>query len=138
MYDGLIPSDVGGVDKLTEVSVVARRTLKADDVDGFMLAAWDDVVDLKRCYGVDVLVDVRWGASRGRMTLHAQAVTTLGEAAGKLVGVADMMWPTSKATSLHALLYGLLVRLERAVAESWGEEHWETGSPYAGLADRHE
>jgi len=111
------PFVVGGVDKRTEVIPMSKRTLKAEDVDGFMLAVWDEWVDQERVFGVPVTVRVQRGQKRGTFRFYAAAFTSHPDLGRWAVAEAEMLWPTHKATSIHALLYALLCRSWASLAK---------------------
>jgi hypothetical protein len=107
---------------------MGKRQLKSDDVDGFMLAFWDEVMDTAKLYNVTVLVDVRIGLQRGRVTFHACALDNGDNGYEGPVAASEVHWPTHKATSVHALLYSLACKLNIEV-QRWHRER--TGRYYS-------
>lgn len=114
----------------------SNRKLKSDDVDGFMLAVWDSIVDLERDYDVSVGISVRHRSPRGHLVFEAQALHDYSDRPRWLVAKAEAIWPTHYSTSLHGLLYSLLVRLWRELDKWQLEEGREDSS--AADEDRQE
>lgn len=115
---------------------MSRRQLRSDDIDGFMRACHDEVIDLERVYGVRVLLSISQRVIRGQFTFRGEALIASGERLGDTVGSVELVWPTHSATSLHGLLFALTMRLGYAVGEAFQETQWETGNPYSGLATK--
>ena len=116
--------------------MTSKRSLKSDDVDGFMLAFWDNFQDLEEDYGVRIGVRVTPRPTRGHVMFLAVACEVGPEAPTDPVAVAEALWPTHYATSLHALLYALLVRLWREL-DVWrdGERLKNSTPPSAEAAE---
>lgn len=115
------PSDVGGVDKRAEVSLMGRRTLKADDVEGFMVAFWDEVMDTVREYRCTVHLDVRLSVKRGVFSFNAMASRVDEEGDERPCGNARVDWPSHKYTSVHAALLSLGSKLSLSVMNDYRE-----------------
>lgn len=108
---------------------MSRRQLKTDDVDGFVLAFWDEVRDTELLYQVTITLDMRVKAARGGFSYHALAVRTDEDGVDRPAGAAQVDWPSSRFTSLHAMLY----RLGLAIAVDCGKEYQQrTGEWYVG------
>lgn len=105
----------------------SNRGLKSDDVDGFMLAVWDSIADLAADYDVSIGVGVGPQRTRGHLVFRATAFRANPGYPDKVVATAEAVWPTHYAKTVHALLYGLLVRL-------WRELDQENESNQAGYS----
>ena len=90
---------------------MAKRQLRADDVDGFMLAFWDEWVDQERAFEVQVQVSIIRLPGRGRFRLVAEGLRETDNLSLVARGRGEVEWPTSKSESVHAALYALLCRL---------------------------
>lgn len=108
---------------------MSRRQLKADDVDGFVQAYWDSVVDLEKDYGVEVIVGVKRGKERGKLVYWAHATRDTPIGPDWVVATAECVWPGHYSTSLHALLYSLAIRLWKALDEAKLDEPTWFSSP---------
>jgi len=111
---------------------MARRSLKSDDVEGFMVAVWDELVDTEQLYGVTVLMDVRRGKRRGELSFHAHAYKEREDSAEWLIAASEAFWPSAKYTSLHALLFNLASKLNIGV-QRWQRE--QSGEWYSSPRD---
>jgi len=111
---------------------MGRSALKSDDVDGFVLAAHDEVRDCEQRYQVRVLTDVRWGSQRGKLSIHQAAIWVDGDGREQLVASVWVAWPSVKYTSVHAMLYNLCCRLNIAL-QHW--YHQRTGEYYSSPVD---
>lgn len=107
---------------------MSKRQLKADDVDGFMLAVWDNFRDLELDYGVLVGVGIAPSKLRGHIYFRAKAYERQPDGSDKPVATAEVVWPTHYAQTVHALLYGLLVKLWREL-DSWRDGELPKDSP---------
>lgn len=108
---------------------MGRRALKSDDVEGFVMAFWDEVRDTEMLYQVNIVLDLRRKAARGGISFHAIAVRVDEEGQERPAGTAQVDWPSAKFTSLHACLY----RLSMAIAVTVQKEYQErTGEWYVG------
>ena len=105
----------------------SNRRLKSDDVDGFMIAVWDSIVDLESDFGVKLVCAFGTKDKRGHLMFSARAYDVSEGASELPVASAEVVWPTHYATSVHALLYGLLVRLWRDL-DRWQLESIELAS----------
>lgn len=94
---------------------MSRRQLKADDVDGFMLAAYDDLMEIQGSVHDTVSLSIHPGMRRGHWIFTATVAKLDAEGVQEGVCEAECVWPTHYATSIHALIYALLVRLEREI-----------------------
>jgi len=101
--------------------VASNRGLKADDVQGFMMAVWDSFVDLSEGYGVSIGIGLAPMQERGKLKFRAVAYFASEGEQERRVAAAEAIWPTHYATSVHALLYALLVRLWREL-DAWKQE----------------
>lgn len=100
---------------------MGKRTLRAEDVEGFMLAAWDELEDIERDYGYTVLLDIRRSHHRGKWTFHAHAVREEDTGADLSVALAEAQWPSFKYMSLHAMLLSLGSKLSIACMHEYRE-----------------
>lgn len=107
----------------------SNRNLKSDDVDGFMLAVWDSIVDLQQDYGISVAITIHPMLTRGHIVYRAVARDAGGEADDAVVATAEAVWPTHYAKTQHALLYALLVRLWRELDAHVQEKASGYGQP---------
>jgi len=111
---------------------MSRRQLRADDVDGFVLAIWDEIKDTEETYGARCLMDLRLGDHRGHISAHVRVVREDAERGELLVGSADVQWPSHHSTSLHALLFRLAIRANLVASHEWAERSglpWGTPPP---------
>lgn len=104
---------------------MSKRQLKSEDVDGFVIAFYDEVRATEEMYQVRCSFDLRLGGSRGALSLHAQAVRDAEEGPDHLVATADVRWPSVTQASLHAWLYALAIRINVACQKECKER---TGS----------
>jgi hypothetical protein len=111
---------------------MSRRQLKSDDVDGFLRAAWDELEDTSRHYGVTVVLDVRRSLRSRSFSFHAAATRVDEEGNLRPAGDARMDWPSEKYNSLHALLYRLAMALNHQVQIDY---HERTGKYYSSPTD---
>ena len=111
---------------------MSRRQVKADDVDGMMAAAWDELEDTAKIYKVVILMDVRRRANGRGFSFHATATRTDEDNSQRLVGTARMDWPSVKYLSVHALLYRLALAINLEVQK---EHHERTGKWYSSPVD---
>lgn len=111
---------------------MSRRQLKSDDVDGFVMAFWDEVVDCEKLYNVKITMDLRLKPQRGQLTFFARAEQEQESGPDRLVACNHVSWPTDKATTLHALLYRLAMGLNRLIQDDY---HDRTGHWYSSPAD---
>lgn len=109
-----------------------RRSLKADDVDGFMLAFWDEVVDTEKLYFCSVDLSISRSQQRGRFLFVANVMWTHPDRVGWPLVSESVTWPTNKATSVHAALYALACRLNVAVQHVCRDQ---TGEWYSSPTD---
>jgi len=111
---------------------MSKRALKSDDVDGFILALWDEVKDTERLYHVSVDLTLRLPDTRGGLRAYAHAYERLSEPTGECVAYARVDWPTDKAISVHAWLYrlGMLLNVE---VQKWHQR--KTGEWYSSPTD---
>lgn len=91
----------------------SNRKLRSDDVQGFMVAVWDSIADLAADYDVTIGIGVAPRKIRGHLVFRAKAFRAQEGAQDACVATAECEWPTHYATSVHALLYSLTVRLWR-------------------------
>lgn len=98
----------------------SNRNLKSDDVDGFMLAVWDSLADLAADYNVSIGIGIAPARQRGHLVFRAVAYHHGAGLPEVAVARAEAVWPTHYAKTVHALLYGLLVRLWREL-DGWRE-----------------
>lgn len=110
--------------------MASKRGLKSDDVDGFMCAFWDEIEDIRREQDVEVEMRLFTQAGRGKVKIIAMAYKAYGTPQERLVGSAEVLWPTHHATSVHALLYSLGVRLYHDV-----RQRAEDSTPLASSPD---
>lgn len=101
--------------------MASNRNLKADDVAGFMTAVWDSAMDLADKYDVSIGIGVGLRQKRGELVFRATAFGKHESGADVPVATAEAIWPTHYTTSVHALLYSLLVRLWREL-DVWVRE----------------
>jgi len=106
----------------------SNRKLKADDVDGFMLSFWDSWVDLEEGYGVRLDLSIERGTQRGRTAFRAIARYDYEDRPDWVVARAECLWPGHYATTVHALLYSLLIRLWKDL-DVWRAEEEMKASP---------
>lgn len=118
-----LPPHIGGVDKHTEVFPMSRRQLKADDVDGFVLAAGDEFRECELTFHVDVKISLKWRQERGKFLLTAAAYEWGVTEQGVPYAVAEREWPSHRAQSLHALLYSLAVSISVACQRQYRDDH---------------
>lgn len=102
---------------------MSKRTLRADDVEGFMVAAWDEKVDTEKLYGVEVFIRLYKQPERGKWTFIATADKVNDAGVTRPVALARRDWPSHRYTSLHACLYALLMSLNIEVQKAYREEH---------------
>jgi len=107
---------------------MSKRQLRADDVEGFMLAVWDSLEDLQKDYGVLIGVGMAPSRQRGHLVFRAKAYQRQQDGTDKAVAASECVWPTHYSTSVHALLYSLLVRLWREL-DSWRDGDLPKDSP---------
>lgn len=106
----------------------SNRKLKSDDVDGFMMACWDSIVDLEYDYKCTISVTITARSPRGYLTWRAYATQERDGVAGHVLATAEALWPTHYSKTPHGLLYSLLVRLWREL-ETTREERQVMDSP---------
>lgn len=88
-----------------EVSVMARRQLRADDEEGFLAATWDDVKETELLYGVKVKMEFKLSSVRGKLRLETTAWKDVGKPVERIVAEFTSEYPTASAARLHAALY---------------------------------
>lgn len=111
---------------------MSRRSLKADDVEGFVRAFWDEVRDTERTYKVRVSLDLRLSEHRGEISFHAFAYGQDDNLVERLVASSERRWPSHRYVSLHALLYSLANTLNIGVQKDYRER---TGEWYSSATD---
>jgi hypothetical protein len=111
-----------------EVFPMSRRQIKADDIDGMMAAAWDELEDTAKMYHVVILMDIRRKVQGRGFSFHATATRVSEDGSQSLVGTARMDWPSAKYLSVHALLYRLALAINLEVQK---EHHERTGVWYS-------
>jgi len=111
---------------------MSRNQLKSDDVDGFVLAFWDEISDIEKLYSVKVMLDLRLKINRAGICFHAHATREDAEGAVWPVGHARQDFPSDKCLSLHAALYRLAMQLNRQVQDDYRDR---TGQWYSTPLD---
>jgi len=111
---------------------MARRSLKSDDVEGFVRAFWDEVRDTEMRYGVHVTMDIRLRSTRGEIAFVAMAVRVDEEGQERHVYTAERVWPSHRYTALHAMLYSLASNLNIGVQKDYRDR---TGDYYSSPTD---
>jgi len=105
---------------------MSRRTLRSDDVEGFIRAFNDEVRDTEEIYQVACEYSLRKGNLRGEIYIHGEASFTSPENGTQVVATADRVFPSPRVRDLHACLYQSAMSLNVAV-QKWHHEkhrHW--------------
>jgi hypothetical protein len=104
---------------------MARRQLRAEDEDGFLLAIHDDVRETEDLYRVKVKMEIKLTSQRGKLRILASAWKDVGKPEERAVATFEGEYPTAKATRLYAALYRAAIGIGAACGR-------------AGLPYRHE
>lgn len=105
---------------------MAKRALKSEDIEGFVRAFNDETVDTEKLYQLRI----EWHLCKGRygsqLYFRGYAFEMLPDGSEAIYAQTEYEWPTHRANSLHAALYGASMRLNAAVQTVYRERtgHW--------------
>jgi len=102
---------------------MGKNQLRADDVDGFVLAAHDELRDTELKYGVKVYTRVLLDERRGKLRFIMVAVRRSETMEELEYARAEREYPSARYTSLHGLLYACAMSLNIAVQRAYHNEH---------------
>jgi len=110
---------------------MSKRTLRSDDVEGFIRAFNDEVRDTEEIYQVGCEYSLRKGNLRGEIYIHGEASFTSPENGLQVVATADRVFPSPRVRDLHACLYQAAMALNVAVQKWFHEKngHWYGSAP---------
>jgi hypothetical protein len=90
---------------------MAKQKQTGENDEGFMLAAYDWAGDIGATTGFGVRIVLTATARRGVWQARAEAVSSPGEEARRVVAVARLEFPNGRATTLAAALFALCTDL---------------------------
>lgn len=102
---------------------MSKRTLRSDDVDGFVRAWHDEVRDTELRYGVECEFTLRTADLKSQLRIHGEAWYTDQEGTRRLVGTVDRLYPTPRVVYLHAACYQAAMSLNVAVQRWYFEKN---------------
>lgn len=110
---------------------MSKRQLKSEDVDGFMLASWDSWTDMAVAYDVSIGIGVGVRRDRGHLMFKATAFHKGEDGVEQAVAHAERQWPGHYSSTIHGLLYSLLIGLWRELDDWRARPPAENSSPEA-------
>lgn len=90
---------------------MARRQLKTDDEDGFLLAIHDELAELKHLFGVQVEMHLMPASTRGHFHIVCYAYKTPRHPGDEPWATSSTPYPTAAAVRLHAGIYRASIRI---------------------------
>jgi len=102
---------------------MGKNQLRADDVQGYLLAAHDELRDTELRYGLTCYSRVILSQKRGTLKFVMVAVRRSETMEEVEYARAEREWPSARYTSLHALLYACAMSLNIAVQRAYFNEN---------------
>jgi hypothetical protein len=90
---------------------MARKQREGEGDEGFMLAGYDWAGDIGATTGFGVRIVLTPTGRRGVWQARAEAVSSPGEQARRVIAVARIEFPNGRATTLAAAMFALLTDL---------------------------
>jgi len=97
---------------------MSKRTLRSDDVEGFVRAFVDEVLDTELMYLVECDFSLRKSTVRSEVYIHGEATYDFPGTGKQVVATADRVFPSQRVRDMHACLYQAAMALNVAV-QKW-------------------
>lgn len=108
---------------------MSRRQLKANDEDGFIQAAWDDLAETAQMYHVELEIVVQPSVSRGNFEMVARAYKRPRTPVDAPWAEGRYPYPTHAANTLYAALYRVCIRIGAECASAHRRQYGYNSSP---------
>lgn len=102
---------------------MSRRTLKADDEAGFLMAYCDDIKESEILFRVQIECLILPARTRGHINIQMVAFKLPRKPGDEPYALSNTPYPTASANRLHGGLYRAAIRIggELAQRSKWGD-----------------
>lgn len=107
---------------------MARRQLKTDDEEGFLIAYYYDLRETEILYNVRIETHIQLTSKQGELRINHFAYRKPRKPGDEPIGSSSTPYPTPAALKLHAALYRSAVRIGGELANKGLERHQEENS----------